>query len=302
MTRVWATSDVVSIETRRLGRMQDDPHTRREICAWWADSGGCLARRGVRERQGTLQERLQPRGYLVPFHAVMICQEANCIRYVVAKGRCDMHYRQFRRTMVPPCSVEACPRGVHAKGLCVSHYYAERQAIKPKCSRASCERVEYCRGLCSLHYNRQRGGQDMDRPPQRQKSVQSKYREDGARFCSGCDRYLDTARFSTQSASSDGLNAWCTKCNTLTRFGINAKDYEEMSASQAGACAICGRSDIVLAVDHDHACCAGRKSCGNCIRGLLCGNCNRALGLLREDPSLFMSAVLYLKKDLKPGA
>src|SRR4029077_2130187 len=34
----------------------------------------------------------------------------------------------------------------------------------------------------------------------------------------------------------------------------------------------------LLAVDHDHNCCPGAHSCGKCIRGILCGTCNSALG------------------------
>ena len=49
-------------------------------------------------------------------------------------------------------------------------------------------------------------------------------------------------------------------------------------------------------VDHDHKCCPGNKSCGKCIRGILCHLCNKGIGLLGDDPLLLSSAVLYLER------
>jgi hypothetical protein len=51
-----------------------------------------------------------------------------------------------------------------------------------------------------------------------------------------------------------------------------------------------------LVVDHDHACCPGRKSCGKCVRGLLCNGCNAALGLAAEDPKVLRTLADYIER------
>lgn len=62
-------------------------------------------------------------------------------------------------------------------------------------------------------------------------------------------------------------------------YGLTPEQYDALLVAQGGVCAICeAASDERLHVDHDHACCPGKASCGKCIRGLLCGKCNRLLG------------------------
>jgi len=39
-------------------------------------------------------------------------------------------------------------------------------------------------------------------------------------------------------------------------------------------------------VDHDHSCCSGERTCGACIRGLACDNCNWGIGRFNDDPAL----------------
>lgn len=69
------------------------------------------------------------------------------------------------------------------------------------------------------------------------------------------------------------------------KFGISLNQYERMLKEQNGRCYLCKLkpNGKRLAVDHDRGCCPGEKSCGKCIRKLLCIGCNTALGLLREN-------------------
>lgn len=81
--------------------------------------------------------------------------------------------------------------------------------------------------------------------------------------------------------------------------------YEEMFRAQGGCCAICKRPEwrttpkgaiIMLAVDHDHACCPGRESCGECVRALLCTDCNTAMGLMAENVIRMQRMIDYVTK------
>ena len=49
-----------------------------------------------------------------------------------------------------------------------------------------------------------------------------------------------------------------------------------------------------LVIDHDHACCPGTRSCGKCVRGLLCNWCNRLLGMAFDNPAILAGAIQYL--------
>lgn len=78
-------------------------------------------------------------------------------------------------------------------------------------------------------------------------------------------------------------------------YGISLEQYQEMLENQGRVCAICGQPETnaprgtvaSLAVDHDHD--------TGAIRGLLCSNCNRAIGLMRDNPELLRAAADYLE-------
>ena len=81
-------------------------------------------------------------------------------------------------------------------------------------------------------------------------------------------------------------------------FGLSETDYLSMLARQNGACAICGVGAAHvgngtkmkhLDVDHDHKL--------KINRGLLCGYCNRGLGLFQDNVALLARAIAYLSPD-----
>lgn len=78
----------------------------------------------------------------------------------------------------------------------------------------------------------------------------------------------------------------------LKTYGITIEDYERMLEEQKHCCAGCGTHQLELNtklnVDHNH-------DTGE-IRGLLCGNCNRALGLVKDNTNTLKSLINYLEK------
>lgn len=72
-------------------------------------------------------------------------------------------------------------------------------------------------------------------------------------------------------------------------FGITVEQYDEMLAAQNNRCAICEKpckSGRKLAIDHCHN--------TDRVRGLLCMNCNRAIGWLEDDVDRLMAAAAYI--------
>lgn len=76
---------------------------------------------------------------------------------------------------------------------------------------------------------------------------------------------------------------------------ISRAVYEEMLDKYDGMCWICRIKDGYV-IDHDHSCCSGSYSCGECVRGILCNNCNTAIGLLFEDRDIIRNIEKYLNK------
>lgn len=90
------------------------------------------------------------------------------------------------------------------------------------------------------------------------------------------------------------------KCNLKRTFGLSIEAYNALLEKQKSLCAICKtHSDdftINFAVDHDRSCCPSDKSCGKCIRGLLCTSCNNGIGRFKDNLDRIASAYTYLKE------
>jgi hypothetical protein len=75
-------------------------------------------------------------------------------------------------------------------------------------------------------------------------------------------------------------------------YGAEEEVISKMLAKQSGLCVICGDKPATN-LDHSHR--------TGSIRGILCGDCNRGLGLFRDSPQILLSASKYLQRaDAQP--
>jgi hypothetical protein len=82
------------------------------------------------------------------------------------------------------------------------------------------------------------------------------------------------------------------KVANLKKYGLTLEEFKIMSSNQNDVCKICMKTNgnRELAVDHDHV--TGKN------RGLLCGNCNTAIGKLGDNEFGLNRAISYLKNEL----
>jgi hypothetical protein len=82
------------------------------------------------------------------------------------------------------------------------------------------------------------------------------------------------------------------------KYKLTPEEYKRILDEQKGVCKICGKKQEKwwvselnggLSIDHHHSC--GR------VRGLLCSNCNTAIGLLCEDTKIMRRAIQYIKNS-----
>ncbi len=115
------------------------------------------------------------------------------------------------------------------------------------------------------------------------------------KVCTACELEKPVSDFSSKKSRCK----LCVKIYDLERrYGLTQEIYDHMLRNQNYSCAICSThidEAKMLVVDHDHLCCPGEKTCGLCIRSLLCSACNTGLGLFRDNVELLRRAYEYLE-------
>jgi hypothetical protein len=109
--------------------------------------------------------------------------------------------------------------------------------------------------------------------------------------CKACDAVKTNAWRRDNPERTKAINR---RVKLKKNFGITPEQYDEMLAAQGGVCASCstdkpGGPYGIFAVDHDHS--TGK------VRGLLCKNCNLAIGMLGDSAEGVRKALAYLTRE-----
>jgi hypothetical protein len=130
-------------------------------------------------------------------------------------------------------------------------------------------------------------------------------------LCSRCKESKPTSDFYKRNDRKRGFYNKCKTCHdavvTANRtkspeayrhfrnvrfirdYGLSLDQIDALKKIQNNCCDICGVSfDMVTPhVDHTH-------DNQDKVRGLLCGSCNRGIGLLKDSPDVLLKAAKYL--------
>jgi hypothetical protein len=120
--------------------------------------------------------------------------------------------------------------------------------------------------------------------------------------CRKCERPLPASDFSLCPTNTSGLMYACIRCSSRRareiKYNLPDGGYDIMFEAQNQGCFICGgvnESGKDLAIDHDHRCCPGDRSCGKCVRSLLCDIHNKGLGAFQDSPDFLRTAADYVE-------
>lgn len=147
--------------------------------------------------------------------------------------------------------------------------------------------------------------------------MQSKFYKDNSvthKRCKKCGQVKLRKEYYKDNRRKDGITAYCKPCKLAKnqewrnsnpdkyqksvsdmrwvakkrRYGISKDDFLEMLYLQNNSCSICKiQIDESAHIDHCHS--TGK------VRGLLCSNCNKGLGMFKDNIDILKSAIEYLE-------
>ncbi len=183
-------------------------------------------------------------------------------------------------------------------GLCSTHNSRRREGLPLTLAETTCpccretfqptrDFTVFCSRRCAVRVGQRRRVGIQDRPI--------------VRSCWWCDAPFSAADFRRMNCAGDCARVAKSLWSVRDKYNISRDDYKRMWREQGGKCACCGQPERDgrfnrLAVDHDHACCPGDASCGSCVRGLLCSQCNNMLGCARDSVTYLRDGAAYLER------
>ena len=135
--------------------------------------------------------------------------------------------------------------------------------------------------------------------------------------CQKCGETKELELFAKGSKYADGRRGTCKKChsNYMTQYykdnpekmhfsrtapkqnwrrhRITEEYFNQLINLFDGKCHSCKINEATN-IDHNHNCCQSSRSCGKCVRGVLCHHCNSALGLLKDDKNKILNLLQYV--------
>ena len=114
--------------------------------------------------------------------------------------------------------------------------------------------------------------------------------------CSKCNLTLDLNMFVNSKLGKHGKAGQCKSCRNKKNqeyrnknfYGITEPEYQQLLADSNNICRLCGNSGS-LVVDHNHD--TGK------VRGMICRQCNSAIGMLHDSPVLISKVLQYMLEN-----
>lgn len=153
-----------------------------------------------------------------------------------------------------------------AKGLCASCYQTAWKRQNPEKFAARPRRMSECH---------------PDRPVLAGNLCSTCYRQEWRKDPANRDREREWKRKSQRKWGPEDRFR-----RVLNRYKMTVDDWHDRLIAQSGRCAACNDAHPDLQVDHCHE--TGE------VRGLLCPNCNSALGHARDDAVRLRALIAYL--------
>lgn len=261
------------------------------------------------------------------------CGFHGCENVSLAKGLCNAHYKQHRNgdelrpikipiQYDPICSFYDCDRSSRTKGLCAAHYWQHwyGREITPIrtvfqyqiiCTFDGCNRKRRSNGLCVAHASQRQRGQELT--PIRKVRSREEIAKQAARGVRQCIDCLEEFPLNTDNFRRANKNGWTALCKGCARsahlrrtYGMSNQSWGAMFEKQGRSCAVCravepgGKGH--WHTDHDHKCCPGIKTCGKCVRSILCARCNQTIGFIEKHPDIDQALAYVEFHNLKISA